>query len=191
MGLLLENFRTCVTIQIKWRQSSTSTEAFIDSGAVENFMDIQWAKEHNIPLLKLETPRQIAALDGRPLGSGSIQSITEPLSVTIAFRDHSEEIQFFLTDSPSYPVVLGHTWLAKHKPLVNWGGTGETILQWSSLCETHCRHSSQHTLENEAGDEVSNYDFEVGGAFFSFGWTPWGYPDQGVCGQTVLVAWFG
>ena len=86
---------TLLTVQITWGQSNHNTEAFVDSGAVECFMDIQWAREWGVPLYPLEQPCYVAVLDGRPLGTGVVDTITAPLSMHVAPGEHTEHITFF------------------------------------------------------------------------------------------------
>lgn len=82
------------------------TDALIDSGAAGNFMDMSFAKTHHIPLVPCETHVAVAALDGRPLGSGQIQFITQAISLTIGVL-HTETIRFFIFQSPRNPIILG------------------------------------------------------------------------------------
>ena len=58
-------------------------------------MDIQWAREWGVPLYPLEQPRYVAALDGRPLGTGVVDTITALLSMHVAPGGHTEHITFF------------------------------------------------------------------------------------------------
>ncbi len=76
-----------------------ATTALIDSGAAGNLIDSAFSKTHKIPLVPCESRLAVAALDGRPLGSGRIQFTTEDLSLcTRAF--HTEIIRLFVFQSP-------------------------------------------------------------------------------------------
>ncbi len=59
-----------VTLEINGRV--LETVALIDSGAAGNFIDGSFDKSNNIPLVPCDSHLAVAALDGRPLGSGSI-----------------------------------------------------------------------------------------------------------------------
>ncbi len=61
----------------------TETLALIDSGAAGNFIDASFAKTHNIPLVPCVSHLAVAALDGRPLGSGRVQFITEDIQLHV------------------------------------------------------------------------------------------------------------
>ncbi len=76
------------------------TTALIDSGAVGNFIDSAFSKTHRIPLVACESRLAVAALDGRPLGSGRIQFTTEDLSLcTGAFHT----VRLSITANPYHP----------------------------------------------------------------------------------------
>ena len=51
-------------------------------------------------------------------------------------------------ESPSFPLVLGHTWLVKHKPPVNWGSKVKSISQWGLSCYDHCSPTLTHVFRN-------------------------------------------
>ena len=67
------SLRTVLSVQLRWDRRSRNTQAFIDSGAIECFIDAQWAKAQGIPIYPLAQPCYVAALDGRPLGSGVVR----------------------------------------------------------------------------------------------------------------------
>ncbi len=111
------------------------TTALIDSGAAGNFIDSAFSKTHRIPLVACESRLAVAALDGRPLGSGRIQFTTEDLSLcTGAF--HTETIRLFVFQSPQTPIILGLPWLEKHNPTISW--SDKQIIQWSESCRQRC-----------------------------------------------------
>lgn len=123
---------------LSWNKQSVKVDAFLDSGAVDSFIDSRWAGDFKIPVHSLPKPCSVTALDGRPLGTGSVTKSTNLLSMRVAYGNHSERIGFFLVDSPTYPIVLGHSWLSKHKPQINWGGKRDTVIQWGPQCAHRC-----------------------------------------------------
>ncbi len=46
---------------------------------------------------------------------------------------------FHLISSPELPLILGHPWLTRHNPHINWS-SGE-VLSWGSLCQDTCLKS--------------------------------------------------
>ncbi len=77
----------------------------IDSGAAGNFIDIRFAKTPNLPLVPCESRVAVAALDGRPLGTGQVKFITKDLCLRTGIL-HTETIRLFAIDSPQNPIIL-------------------------------------------------------------------------------------
>ncbi len=98
-------------------------------------MDVSFAKNISIPLVACDSHLVVAALDGRPLGSGCIQFTTENLQLSTVFL-HTETIRLFLFQSPKNPVILGLPWLEQHNPSISW--TKKQIIQWSVFCLQTC-----------------------------------------------------
>ncbi len=89
-------------------------------------MDIELAREWGIPVSPLAEPISAKTLCGTPLTK--ITAVTGLVHLTIS-GNHTEEIRFLLIHSPSAPVVLGHSWLIKHNPCIDWAH--HTVLEWS------------------------------------------------------------
>uniref|UniRef100_A0A4W5NAP5 Retrotransposon gag domain-containing protein n=1 Tax=Hucho hucho TaxID=62062 RepID=A0A4W5NAP5_9TELE len=81
-------------------------KALVDSGAAGNFIDRAFAHSLGIPIVPVDIPFPVHALDSRPLGSGLIREATAPLGM-VTQEGHKERISLFLIDSPAFPVVLG------------------------------------------------------------------------------------
>ncbi|KAM6965396.1 uncharacterized protein FYW47_007740 [Aplochiton taeniatus] len=99
------------------------------------YCDSALAKRLRIPLVPLDETRTITALDGSPLGSGTITHATVPLTLSLSGA-HQETIQLLLVSSPAIHVVLGYPWLYLHNPTVDWP-TG-TITSWGASCQETC-----------------------------------------------------
>ena len=111
---------TSFTLPITLQCGSTTlkTKALLDSGATSCFIDIVFARTHNIPSNKINLPILVEVIDGRTLSSCAITYTTIPLRLQI--RDHQEEIIFNLITSPRHPIILGLSWLETHNPIVDW-----------------------------------------------------------------------
>ena len=90
----------------------------IDSGASACFIDNDFAERHKIVKVKRNKSSVVRMIDGRTLSSGAVTEITEPLLLTMG--EHTERIVFNVIRSPSYPIILGMTWLKHHNPIINW-----------------------------------------------------------------------
>ncbi len=117
-----------VTLEINGRVMETV--ALIDSEAAGNFIDVSLARDNNIPLVPCDSHLAVAALDGRPLGSGCIQFTTENLQLCTGSL-HTETIRLFVFQSPQNPIILGLPWLEQHNLSISW--TKKQIIQWSDF----------------------------------------------------------
>ncbi|KAL0152326.1 hypothetical protein M9458_052049, partial [Cirrhinus mrigala] len=113
---------------------SLTITALIDSGAAGNFIDSDFAVANHLPVLSSAPPVAVAALDGRPLGSGRIDHTTGDLTLLIESA-HQETIRFFIISSPQSPLILGYPWLNQHEPTISWARG--IITHWSSHCWQH------------------------------------------------------
>ncbi|KAM0712543.1 hypothetical protein Q7P37_011640 [Cladosporium fusiforme] len=110
-----DNLRVWVTI------STTRAIALIDSGCTGIFMTPGFARRSKILLRKKAEPFSLSAFDGKPVAynQGMITQETEP--VPLRMGRHREKLQFDITDSPGFDVVLGLPWLKGSNPTINWG----------------------------------------------------------------------
>ncbi|KAI2652387.1 Transposon Tf2-9 polyprotein [Labeo rohita] len=108
-----------VTVLLSCGGKSIRTNALIDSGAAGNFIDKDFAKSNQLPLSPCASPVAVAALDGRPLGTGRIDHTTTDLTLRIE-PGHQETIRFFVITSPQSPLILGFPWLDRHEPTIAW-----------------------------------------------------------------------
>ncbi|KAL0154966.1 hypothetical protein M9458_049229, partial [Cirrhinus mrigala] len=94
----------------------------------------------------------VHALNGQTLPT--ITTITEPITLTVS-GNHRESISFYILDSPHAPVVLGHPWLIKHNPRIDW--QLRAVSEWSVKCHESCLVSacpsvSESVLQEKAAD---------------------------------------
>jgi transposase InsO family protein len=125
--------RTTFSTALHWPGSSVSCQALIDSGAEGSFIDEAWALEQGIPLIDLNQPTSVFALDGSVLEK--VHRATIPVSLTVS-GNHRETISFLIFHSPYIPVVLGHPWLVEHNPQIDWARG--SILSWKLSCHVKC-----------------------------------------------------
>ncbi len=124
---------TLLTVKLQWSSVTYDCQALIDSGAEGNFLDSDLADRLRLPVIALSQPIAVHALNG--LSLPSITHSTGPLRL-VTSGNHTETIQFLLTDTPITPVVLGHPWLVLHNPHFNWSQS--SILSWSEGCHATC-----------------------------------------------------
>ncbi len=100
-------------------------------------MDINLAQHLQIPIVPLTHKISVNALNGQTLPC--ITHTTGPVTL-ITSGNHTEKLTLLLTESPLAPVVLGHPWLVRHNPKVDWGHS--SISAWSDLCYASCLMSA-------------------------------------------------
>ncbi|KAI2655839.1 Transposon Tf2-6 polyprotein [Labeo rohita] len=131
----IPNHSMSIPVTLLINGQKVATTAFVDSGAEGNFIDEAFAKLTHVPLIPCETRVAVAALDGRPLGTGEVPFTTKDLTLLIGPL-HSESIRLFTLHSPEHPIILGLPWLELHDPTISW--TEHQIIKWSDHCQRHC-----------------------------------------------------
>lgn len=79
----------------------------MDSGADENFLDVNFASQAGIISEPLVKPMDADALDGRLLAR--VTHKTCPVLLILS-GNHREQMQFHLITSPLAPIILGQPW---------------------------------------------------------------------------------
>ncbi len=125
--------RTQLPFRLSFQGGSHTGHALLDSGAEGNFLDSATALRWNISTIPLAKPITAWSLGGRPLTT--ITHVTPFVSLSL-FGNHRELIELFIIDSPKVPLVLGHPWLLKHNPHIDW--VNKSILAWSQSCHVSC-----------------------------------------------------
>ncbi len=96
-------------------------------------MDHTFARKLQVPLRPLTHKIPVHALNGQELPT--ISFITEDVTL-ITSGNHTETISFYILDTPLAPIVLGHPWLTRHNPKVDW--QLKSVSAWSSHCHKSC-----------------------------------------------------
>jgi hypothetical protein len=69
----------CVNIEFPEFSPHSQHKELVDSGAAGNFIDRSMEIRLGIPIVPVDMPFPVHALDRRPLGSGLIREVTAPL----------------------------------------------------------------------------------------------------------------
>jgi len=91
--------------------------ALIDSGATENFMNLRYTKYLQLPIKRLEEPRNLFNVDGTTNKSGSLQFYTD---LQVQTGNQRTNLRFFLTDLEDNKAILGYPWFAAVQPRIDW-----------------------------------------------------------------------
>lgn len=103
----------CLFATVLQNDSVIRCSALVDLVADGNFMDSTWAHDQGPPVFVLPSPLIAHSLNRHELMT--LTHITVPVSVVISGNSR-EELQFYLFNSSSVPIVLGHPWLSLHNP---------------------------------------------------------------------------
>src|SRR6202045_1183940 len=103
------------------------TKALVDSGCTNCFMDLEWAKRVGLEPSPLLNPIMMYNVDGSQNREGKIRFGIELL---VKVGDHRERVHFLLGKIQSHKVILGHDWLKRHNPDIDW--------KKAELSLTHC-----------------------------------------------------
>ena len=124
---------TQITVQLQTLDTGEkiTVTALLDSGATGMFLDSKWVLANNLNTRRLPRPIPVYNVDGT-LNQGG--SISEELDLNMIYQGHREKATFAVCDLGDKPAIIGHTWLFRHNPEINWQN-GEVIF---SRCPPHC-----------------------------------------------------
>ena len=152
--------RSSTELQIQLEPISThhpmAVNALLDSGATGLFIDADFVQAKNLPTDKLPRAIPVYNIDGSLNTHGSIK---ETVDLIIRYQDHTERATFHVTTLGGVPVILGHPWLSRHNPQIDWK-TGEVIM---SRCPSDCRihHIQAQRKRRERGKSAKRSLTEV------------------------------
>ena len=127
-----------VPVEVQGPAFPIKVDTLLDSGATGCFIDKSWALERRIELKPLKNPIPVLNVDGMRNQAGDI---THFVSVIIKIGKHADRLWCAITCLGKTPLILGHTWLRKHNPDVDWSSGNITLnkcpQECQSLLETH------------------------------------------------------
>ena len=93
-------------------------------------------------MLFRSTPMRVLNADG----TGNVGGlITDYLETEMIIRNHREKIRFTVTNLASSNIFLGHDWLERHNPDIDWKAGQITFNQ----CPEHCDNPTNQSLDIE------------------------------------------
>jgi len=116
------------TLDTKEREG---VRALLDSGATGCFIDSAFVKQKRWATRKLARRIPVYNIDGT---ANQIGAIEEELDILMSFKGHTERITLLVTSLGSKIVVIGHNWLAKHNPEIDWATGNVQMLRCPPQC---------------------------------------------------------
>ena len=105
----------CLFIHLS--QKRAKTIALLDSGATENFINMQYAKELHLPIKCLHWPWPVYNMDGTRNKNGDIEHY---MDLEMQTGTQRVWLRFFLTDLADQKAILGYPWFAVMQPKIDW-----------------------------------------------------------------------
>jgi hypothetical protein len=121
-----------IPVRVRGPVNTIEVEALLDSGATGCFVDKSWALDRRLHLSKLMKPVPVLNVDGTRNQEGDI---THYVLLTVGVGKHAEKLWCAVTCLGKVPLILGHDWLKKHNPDIDWT-TGDVKL---SRCPPECK----------------------------------------------------
>ena len=94
-----------------------NTITLVDSGATENFMNLNYAKYLHLPIKALKEPRKLFNVDRTLNKSGELCYYAD---LTTRTGKTNQTLRYFLTDLGENKVILGYPWFATTQPKIDW-----------------------------------------------------------------------
>ncbi len=91
--------------------------ALIDSGATENFMNLEYAKWLQLPIKQMNEPRKLLNVDGTENKSGELRCYTD---LQVQTGTNHTNLRFYLTELGEQKAILGYPWFAAVQPKIDW-----------------------------------------------------------------------
>lgn len=107
--------------------------ALIDSGAQINVISSTFLRSYPLSTVNLWRPISVTNVDGTPNRLGKVTQKTVQL---LRIGNHQESIELHVVDLPDVDIILGHPWLAKHNPVVDWQAQSLSFDSCPTSCST-------------------------------------------------------
>jgi len=132
-------------------------KALVDSGCIHIGIDEQLVKNKKIPTKPIDFSFKVFNADGM-----KNKKVTKVAPLEIKINGHTEQLEAAVTDLDGMDMFLGHDWLVKHNPEVNW--KNGTI--WFTRCPGHCTMKHKdiqfNTRRQMAMDKTEQDNGEIG-----------------------------
>ncbi len=117
--------------------------SLLDSGATENFLNLDYTKWLKLPIKRLPFPRKLFNVDGTENKAGQLQFYTD---LAIHTGSTSTNMRFFLTQLGEHKAILGYLGLQQYNQKLTGGEAGSITHNCRSYLKpkTQLKHDSCH-----------------------------------------------
>jgi hypothetical protein len=99
------------------RSKRAKAVTLLNSGATENFMNLEYAKYLQLPIQHLKEPRKLYNVNSTLNQSGELQYFTD---LQVQTGTQCSTLRFFLSNLGENKVILGYPWFAAFQPRIDW-----------------------------------------------------------------------
>ena len=141
-----------VLSKVRTTKGPILVNTIIDSGCTTSSISQKLVDKERIPTWKLERSIQVLNTDSSPNTGGRI---TEKVTVNMNINGHSEQIEASVVHlQDRADIFLGHDWLVKHNPEVDWNNGKIKFTQCPKDCQIdHQDIDISHKLRSIKIDE--------------------------------------
>ncbi len=105
----------CVFIHSNSKRAETTS--LLNSGATENFLNLNYTKWLKLPIKRLPFPRKLFNVNGMENKAGQLQFYTD---LAIRTGTTITKMRFFLTQLGEHKAILGYPWFTAVQPKIDW-----------------------------------------------------------------------
>jgi hypothetical protein len=149
-----EGSRRSLTLKVELQTTDTgitmSVRALLDSGATGMFIDREYVKTNRLSTRTLSHPIPVRNIDRTFNEAGSVHEVVELL---LKYKNHSEKAFFTVTSLGRQNMIMGHSWLRKHNPDIDWTTGDVKMTRCNGGCCSGCRDEAceeRKARKNEA-----------------------------------------
>jgi len=96
-------------------RKKSKVKALVDSGCTHTRIDKQLVKDKRISMKLINFSFKVFNTDGT-----KNRKVTKVVPLEIEINGHKEQLEAAVMDLDGTDMFLGHDWLVKHNPEVNW-----------------------------------------------------------------------
>ena len=104
-------------------------KALVDSGCTHTGIDEQLVKDKRIPTKPINFSFEV--FNANRMKNGEV---TKMVSLEIKINGHKETLEAAVTNLDGTDIFLGHDWLVKHNPEVNWKNSTIKFTRYLENC---------------------------------------------------------
>ena len=108
-----------------------AVKALLDSGAIDLFIDMTFAREKGFKMKRLKNPLLVKNMDGTVNIGGAIM---HQVKYNMFFKGHVKRVRMDICNLGKTKVILGMPWLAAHNPEIDWEKGEVRMMRCPLIC---------------------------------------------------------